>query len=114
MLKKLQDTNTGFLEFFIKFPVMFFLVMPASMGGCFWVGLQLDSLLNIHLLKMVFPVIGSVLGLYLTGLLVLWGHAREAVVNKAADKTRASAINKTSIPVQTPMTQSGYFHGLSR
>jgi hypothetical protein len=61
--------------------------MPGCIGGFFWIGCQIDALLSINVLKLILPGAGSILGLYLTGLLVLLGHSsrepnsRPAVAN---------------------------------
>jgi len=102
MLKKLQNTNTGWAEFFIKFPIAFFLIMPGCMVGCFLIGLKLDSLLNIHILKIIGPVIGSVIGLFFTGLLILAGHARESATGVIKDLKAQSSGE----PVKKQMVSS--------
>jgi len=76
MLKKLTNTNTSWLEFLYKFPLVLFIIMPGCMGGFFWIGLLLDAALNIHLLKFILPFIGTFIGLMLTALLLMAGHAR--------------------------------------
>jgi hypothetical protein len=74
MLKKLQSIDTSGWEFLIKFPLVLFVIMPCCMGGFFWIGVQLDSLANIHFLKFILPFAGTFAGLYLTALLILAGH----------------------------------------
>jgi len=51
--------------------------MPGCMGGFFWLGLQLDALINIHLLKFVLSFLGTAAGIYLTILLVVAGHKKQ-------------------------------------
>jgi hypothetical protein len=77
MLKKLLKISTSPLEFLLKFPVVLFLIMPGCMGGSFWIGLQIDTALHIHLLKFILPFIGTALGVYLTSLLLMAGHTKE-------------------------------------
>jgi len=77
MLKKLLTINTSWWEFLLKFPLVLFLIMPGCMGGAFWIGLQIDTTLHIHLLKFVLPFIGTILGVYFTALLLMAGHTKE-------------------------------------
>jgi len=77
MLKKLLSINTGPLEFLVKFLIVFFLVMPGCMGGAFWVGLQIDTALHIHLLKFILPFVGTIVGVYLTALVIAAGHTKQ-------------------------------------
>ncbi len=85
MLARLQRTNTGWMEFLIKFAIVIFIIMPACILGSFWAGWRLDSLLNIHILKIIFPIAGSVLGLFFTALLILAGHARDSAIGVIED-----------------------------
>jgi hypothetical protein len=77
MLKKLLNIQTGPIEFVVKFLLVLFLIMPGCMGGAFWIGLQIDTALHIHLLKFLLPFIGTILGVYLTALLIAAGHTRQ-------------------------------------
>jgi hypothetical protein len=77
MLKQLLKINTSWWEFLIKFPIVLFIIMPLSMGGAFWLGLIIDSLIHIHLFKLILPFGGTVLGVYLTALLILAGHTNQ-------------------------------------
>jgi hypothetical protein len=77
MLKKLLKVSTSPVEFLLKFPVVLFLIMPGCMGGAFWIGLQIDTALHIHLLKFILPFIGTALGVTLTSLLLVAGHTKE-------------------------------------
>ena len=114
MLRKLQNANTGWVEFFLKFPIVFFFIMPICMGGCFWIGFQLDSLLNVHIFKMISPVVGSVIGLYLTALFILLGHAKENV--SAAEKDSAVLPDKgiEVIPNKSTVAKPGYLTAFQR
>jgi len=78
MMKKLTSIKIGVLEFLYKFFLVSFIIMPVCMGGCFWIGVQADAALNIHLLKFIFPFIGTFVGLFFTGLLLQAGHNHEA------------------------------------
>jgi hypothetical protein len=78
MLKNLLNINTSILEFMLKFPLALFVIMPASMGGFFWLGVQIDTMLNIHFLKFLLPFIGTGVGIYLTGLLIMAGHTKQS------------------------------------
>jgi hypothetical protein len=77
MLKKLLKISTSPLEFLLKFPVVLFMIMPGCMGGAFWVGLQMDTALHIHLLKFILPFAGTILGVYLTALVIAAGHVKQ-------------------------------------
>jgi hypothetical protein len=77
MLKKLLSINTGPLEFLVKFLIVFFLIMPGCMGGAFWIGLQIDTALHIHLLKFLLPFVGTIVGVYLTALVIAAGHTKQ-------------------------------------
>ena len=77
MIKKLTSVKLGVLEFVYKFFLVLFFIMPVCIGGCFWLGVQIDAMLNIHLLKFIMPFVGSAVGLFFTALLILTGHKRE-------------------------------------
>jgi len=77
MLKKLLSVNTSGWEFLLKFPLVLFVIMPGCMGGAFWAGVLVDTALNIHLLKFVLPFAGTILGVFLTALLIMAGHTRQ-------------------------------------
>jgi hypothetical protein len=77
MLKNLLAVNTSWWEFLLKFPVVLFLIMPGCMGGAVWLGIQLDTALHIHLLKFVLPFIGTIVGVFLTALLLAAGHFKQ-------------------------------------
>jgi len=88
MLKKVQNTDTGIIEFLVKFPIAIFVIMPVCMGGAFWIGLQVDSALHIHFLKFIFPFLGTFLGIFLTGLLIMLGHTRQSASETANDSDK--------------------------
>lgn len=77
MLKNVLRINTGPIEFVLKFLLVLFVIMPGCMGGAFWIGLQIDTALNIHLLKFVLPFVGTMLGVFVTALLIVAGHTRQ-------------------------------------
>ena len=47
------------------------------MGGAVWLGIQIDTAMHIHLLKFVLPFIGTILGVFLTALLLIAGHMKQ-------------------------------------
>jgi hypothetical protein len=114
MLKKLQNANTSWSEFFLKFPIVFFFIMPVSMGGCFWIGFQFDSLLNIHILKIIFPVVGLVVGLYLTALFILLGHAKEKASATEKDSHILHETGGKVISTKSAVSRPGYFTAFQR
>ncbi len=77
MFKRLATIKIGVLEFVYKFLLVLFVIMPLCMGVCFWIGVQADAALNIHLLKFIMPFIGSAVGFFFTALLIQAGHKRE-------------------------------------
>jgi len=112
MFKRLAATKIGILEFVYKFLLVLFVIMPVCMGICFWVGVQADAALNIHLLKFIMPFIGSAIGFFFTALLILAGH-KEAVpataeqpvrpysdrlVSRHVEAAEAASLPKPSIP----------------
>jgi hypothetical protein len=127
MIKKVQNTNTGIIEFLVKFPIVTFVIMPGCVGGAFWIGLQVDSAAHIHFLKFIFPFFGMVLGIYLTGLLIMLGHTKQnasetandsdkpysdTLVSKPYEYSDTSYSPKASIPragYATPFTLEGKF-----
>jgi len=105
MLKKLMNTRIGWLEFLYKFLLVLFVIMPISMGGCFWIGVQIDALLNVHFLKFVMPFIGSAIGFCFTALLIIAGHKQAA-----AAEPDAAELAKPSVPhagLSTPYSMIG-------
>jgi hypothetical protein len=84
MLNRLMKINTSAPEFLYKFPLVLFIIMPVCMGGCFWVGMQVDSVFNIHFFKFIFPFLGTSIGLFLTILLILAGHKKQFYENEEA------------------------------
>jgi len=78
MIKKLTSVKIGIMEFLYKFLLVLFVIMPICMGGCFWIGVQADAALNIHLLKFIMPFVGSMVGLFFTALLLQAGHKQVA------------------------------------
>lgn len=93
-----------------------FMIMPVCIFGCFWIGFQLDSLLRIHIFKMIFPVAGSVIGLFFTGLLILLGHARESATGVIGDLKKQSSCESLQKQIESrkesspkaPRTKPGY------
>ena len=77
MIKKLKTVNTSGIEFLYKFAIVLFIIMPVCMGGFFWIGLQFDNMLNIHLFKFVFPFLGTLVGVFFTALLIMAGHSKQ-------------------------------------
>jgi hypothetical protein len=84
VIKKLTSVKLGVLEFLWKFFVVLFFIMPICVGGCFWLGVQADAALNIHLLKFIMPFVGSAVGLFFTACLILIGHKQKALVEELA------------------------------
>ena len=74
MIEKLNSVQIGIGEFLWKFFVVLVFIMPICVGGCFWIGVQLDAVANIHLLKFIMPFVGSFIGFILASLLVMMGH----------------------------------------
>jgi hypothetical protein len=74
MFKKLTTIKIGAIEFVYKFLLVLFVIMPVCMGLSFWIGVQSDAALNIHLLKFIMPFIGSAAGIFFTALLIQAGH----------------------------------------
>jgi len=117
MLKKLQNTNTSLWEFLLKFPLVLFVIMPGCMGGTFWIGMQLDTALNIHFFKFVFPFIGTFVGIFLTGLLIMAGHTRQEVTDAVNDPdklysdnlvTKPSEYRDASFPPKASIPRAGH------
>ncbi len=98
MLKKVQNTDTGIIEFLVKFPIAIFVIMPGCMGGAFWIGLQVDSALHIHFLKFIFPFLGTFLGICLTGLLITLGHTKQSTSETANDSDKPYSDTLVSKP----------------
>jgi len=74
MMEKLSLIKIGLWEFLWKFFIVLFIIMPICVGGCFWIGVQIDAVLNIHILKFIMPFIGSGVGFFFTSLLIIMGH----------------------------------------
>ncbi len=112
MIKKLASVKIGVLEFVYKFLIVLFVIMPVCMGVCFWIGVQADAALNIHLLKFIMPFVGSAVGFFFTALLILAGHKQEApttteesaqpysdrLVSRHVEAAEAASLPKPSIP----------------
>jgi len=94
-----------------KFLIVLFIIMPVCMGVCFWIGVQADAALNIHLLKFIMPFVGSLVGLFFTALLLQAGHKNvpaaveepvksfsDSLVSSRAEITETAAQPKPSIP----------------
>jgi hypothetical protein len=124
MFKRLTTIKIGALEFLYKFLLVLFVIMPVCMGLTFWIGVQADAALNIHLLKFVMPFVGSAVGLFFTALLILAGHKQEApttaeesaqpysdrLVSKHVEAAEAASLPKPSIPragFATPYSMQG-------
>ena len=124
MIKKLTSVKIGILEFLYKFFLVLFIIMPVCVGGCFWLGVQADAALNIHLLKFIMPFVGSAVGLFFTALLILAGHKQAApaiaeelaqpysdrLVSRHVEAAEAASLPKPSIPragFATPFSMQG-------
>jgi hypothetical protein len=123
MFKRLTGIKIGVLEFVYKFLLVLFVIMPVCMGICFWIGVQADAALNIHLLKFIMPFIGSAIGFFFTALLIQAGHKQESpaagesarpysdrLVSKHVEAAEAASLPKPSIPragFATPYTMQG-------
>jgi len=123
MLKRLSTVKIGIVEFLYKFLLVLLIIMPVSMGVCFWIGVQADAALNIHLLKFIMPFIGSAVGFFFTALLIMAGHKLEApaakepaqpysdrLVTRPLDAAEIASMPKPSIPragFATPYMQGG-------
>ena len=82
MMERASSVKIGIGEFLWKFLVVFVVVVPVCVGGCFWIGVQIDAVLNIHFLKFIMPFVGSFAGFIFASLLVMTGHKREAIAIK--------------------------------
>jgi hypothetical protein len=100
MLKKIMSVNTSWWEFLLKFPLALFVIMPVCMGGAFWIGFQIDSAVHIHFLKFIFPFLGTFLGVYLTGLLIMLGHTRQSTSETANDSDKPYSDTLVSKPYE--------------
>jgi hypothetical protein len=124
MIKRLTSVKIGALEFVYKFLLVLFVIMPICMGGCFWIGVQADAALNIHLLKFIMPFVGSAVGIFFTALLIQAGHKQLApatveesavpysdrLVSTHVEAAEAASLPKPSIPragFATPSLQGG-------
>ncbi len=123
MFKRLTTIKIGTLEFLYKFLLVLFIIMPICMGGCFWIGVQADAALNIHLLKFIMPFVGSLIGLFFTALLLLAGHKNvpatveepaksysDILVSSRSEITETASQPKPSIPragLVTPYSVQG-------
>jgi hypothetical protein len=76
----MNSVKIGVWEFLWKFLLVIFIIMPVCMGLSFWIGVQADAALNIHLLKFIMPFIGSAVGVFFTALLILVGHKQQMQV----------------------------------
>ena len=124
MFKRLATIKIGILEFVYKFLLVLFVIMPICMGICFWIGVQADAALNIHLLKFIMPFIGSAVGFFFTALLIQAGHKQAApttaeesaqpysdrLVSRHLEAAEAASLPKPSIPragFATPYSMQG-------
>jgi hypothetical protein len=124
MFKRLTGIKIGVLEFVYKFLLVLFVIIPICMGGCFWIGVQADSALNIHLLKFIMPFVGSAVGFFFTALLVMAGHKQavpataeepaqpysDRLVSRHLEAAEAASLPKQSIPragFVTPYSMQG-------
>jgi len=111
MFKRLTTIKIGVLEFVYKFLLVLFVIIPICMGGCFWIGVQADAALNIHLLKFIMPFVGSAVGFFFTALLILAGHKQavpiteeaaqpysDRLVSRHVEAAETAAMPKPSIP----------------
>ena len=111
MFKKLTTIKIGAIEFVYKFLLVLFVIMPVCMGASFWIGVQSDAALNIHLLKFIMPFIGSAAGIFFTALLIQAGHKvvpvmaegpaisySDGLVSKHIEAAEAASLPKPSIP----------------
>jgi hypothetical protein len=76
MIERLGSVTIGIWEFLWKFFVVLIIIMPICVLGCFWIGMQVDALLNIHFLKFLMPFVGSGVGVFCTGALLMMGHKK--------------------------------------
>jgi hypothetical protein len=111
MFKRLTTIKIGVLEFAYKFLLVLFVIIPICMGGCFWIGVQADAALNIHLLKFIMPFVGSAVGFFFTALLIVAGHKQvvptteesaqpysDRLVSKHVEAAETASLPKPSIP----------------
>ena len=112
MFKRLTTIRIGVLEFVYKFLLVLFVIMPICMGICFWIGVQADAALNVHLMKFIMPFIGSAVGFFFTALLLQAGHKQpvpvameeparpysDRLVTKRVEAAEAASLPKPSIP----------------
>lgn len=112
MFKRLTTIRIGVLEFVYKFLLVLFVIMPICMGICFWIGVQADAVLNVHLMKFIMPFIGSAVGFFFTALLLQAGHKQavpvsaeeparpysDRLVTKRVEAAEAASLPKPSIP----------------
>ena len=90
-MERLNSVEIGIPEFLGKFFVVLFIIMPICVGGCFWIGFQMDAALNIHLLKFIMPFIGSFIGFVFASLLVMMGH-KKIVVEEKRDQSYSDRL----------------------
>ena len=123
MFKRLTTIKIGALEFAYKFLLVLFVIVPVCIGVCFWIGIQADAALNIHLLKFIMPFIGSAVGFLFTALLIMAGHKQadpaveesaqpysDRLVTKHFEAAEAASLPKPSIPragFATPYSMQG-------
>jgi hypothetical protein len=112
MFKRLATIKIGVLEFVYKFLLVLFVIMPICMGICFWIGVQADAALNIHLMKFIMPFAGSAVGFFFTALLLQAGHKQsvpaiveepaqpysDRLVSRHVEAAEAASLPKPSIP----------------
>jgi len=106
VMERLNSVEIGIPEFLGKFFVVLFIIMPICVGGCFWIGVQMDASLNIHLLKFMMPFVGSLVGFIFASLLVMMGHKQETLTeeiiqpysDRLVSRFDAMEIPKLSIP----------------
>jgi len=112
MFKRLATIKIGILEFVYKFLLVLFVIMPVCMGICFWIGVQADAALNIHLMKFIMPFVGSAVGFFFTALLIQAGHKQaepatveepvrpysDRLVSRHVEAAEAASLPKSSIP----------------
>ena len=80
--ERLNYVKIGTWEFVYKSLLVLFFIMPICVGGCFWIGVQIDAIFNIHFLKFIMPFVGSGIGFFFTSLLILLGHGQSTVVEE--------------------------------
>lgn len=108
-MDRLNSVKIGIGEFLWKFFVVLCVIMPICVGGCFWIGMQVDAIFNIHLLKFIMPFVGSGIGFFFTSLLLMMGHNQSVSVEETIqpysdrlvsrrEEIEALSLSKPSIP----------------